>query len=82
MVCKLGATDAKSNVVNAGIITGQVKFISHVQEEYTNIVHLSTEYGFSKASRIKTQREVSASRNGLELSLTFVTYTQFPFSGC
>lgn len=56
MVCKLGATDAKSNVVNAGIITGQVKFISHVQEEYTNIVHLSTECGFSKASRIKTQR--------------------------
>lgn len=32
VVCKLGATNAKSNVVNAGIIARQVKFISHVQE--------------------------------------------------
>lgn len=40
---KLWATNAKLNVVNAGVIDGQVKFIFHVQEEYRETVNPRTE---------------------------------------
>lgn len=52
---KVRATNAKLNVVNAGVIAGQVKFIFHVQEEYRETVKPSTENG-SKVPRIKSQR--------------------------